>query len=113
MPFDPRAVAAALDAWFPRAARPLPWRTDLASPPTPRDPWHCLVAEAMLQQTQVARIVAPFARFIAEFPTPAHLARADEPRVMALWAGLGYYRRARLLLAAARDIVQHHRGRVP
>lgn len=112
-PFDPRAVAGALEAWFPRAARPLPWRTDLATPSRPRDPWHCLVAEAMLQQTQVARVLGPFARFIAEFPTPAHLARAEERRVLALWAGLGYYRRARNLHAAARAIVQHHAGRLP
>lgn len=109
------AMARDLEHWFSRNARELPWRT------TPRDPWRALVAEAMLQQTQVSRVAGAgpgaepgaFARFVARFPTPASLASADEAEVLALWAGLGYYRRARHLHAAAKAIVERHAGRVP
>jgi A/G-specific adenine glycosylase len=78
-----------------------------------RDAYHALVAEAMLQQTQVSRVVEYFARFIARYPTVRALAAAEEAEVLALWAGLGYYRRARLLHAAAKVIVHEHDGRVP
>ncbi|MBC7835285.1 MAG: A/G-specific adenine glycosylase [Phycisphaerales bacterium] len=91
-------VAAAVEAWFAEAARPLPWRT------SPRDPYLALVSEAMLQQTQVSRVVGRFAEFLVEFPTIEALAAADESRVLALWSGLGYYRRARSLHAAAKAV---------
>ncbi|MBL8760525.1 MAG: A/G-specific adenine glycosylase [Phycisphaerae bacterium] len=93
--------------WFAGAARPLAWRT------TPRDAYRSLVSEVMLQQTQVSRVLEKFDGFVARFPTAAALARADEGEVLAAWSGLGYYRRARLLHAAARAIVQRHAGEVP
>ncbi len=101
-----REVAAALEAWFPRIARDLPWRRA-------RSGWAALVSEAMLQQTQVARVVPAFERFMARFPAPADLAAATEEEVLAHWQGLGYYRRARMLHRAARAIVAGHGGRVP
>ena len=104
------AMVAALVGWFRVARRELPWR-----PPyhLPRDPYHALVSEAMLQQTQVSRVLEFFPRFIARFPSVAALAEADEGDVLAAWAGLGYYRRARNLQAAARVIVERFGGRVP
>ncbi len=93
--------------WFRAAARPLPWRI------SPRDPYRSLVSEFMLQQTQVARVLEKFDAFIDRFPTLLHLANADERDVLASWSGLGYYRRARLLHAAIRSIVDSHDGRVP
>jgi A/G-specific adenine glycosylase len=67
----------------------------------------------MLQQTQVDRVVDYFARFMERFPTVSHLARAAEPDVLRLWEGLGYYRRARQLHAAAKQVVAEHGGAVP
>lgn len=107
-PSDERAIARAVQAWFARAARPLPWRT-----PGRRDPWASLVSEVMAQQTQISRVVERYPPFIARFPTPAALAAADESEVMRLWRGMGYYRRARLLHEAARAIVGWHGGSVP
>jgi A/G-specific adenine glycosylase len=81
--------------------------------PGERDPYQVLVSELMLQQTQVSRVVERFRVFVARFPTFAALAAADEGEVMALWAGLGYYRRARLLHAAAKAVVGRHGGEMP
>ncbi len=67
----------------------------------------------MLQQTQVARVIDKFTLFLARYPTLAHLAAAPVEDVLALWSGLGYYRRARLLHAAAQSIINDHAGRVP
>lgn len=67
----------------------------------------------MLQQTQVSRVVEPFTRFVDQFPTVRALAGAGESEVLAAWSGLGYYRRARHLHAAARAIVEMHGGQVP
>ncbi len=106
---DQRLVRA-LAAWFESARRDLPWR---AAPGAPRDPYHVLVSEVMLQQTQVSRVAARYPSFIQAFPTIAHLAAAPEDAVLALWSGLGYYRRARLLHAAARAVVAQHRGVMP
>ncbi len=100
----------ALLTWYHAHRRDLPWR------PTsnrPANPYHVLVSEAMLQQTQVATVLPYFARFVAAFPTIHALAEADEQHVLTLWQGLGYYRRARNLHAAARMIVDRHAGRVP
>lgn len=101
------AVAAAIVAWFRESARDLPWRT------SPRRAWPSFVSEAMLQQTQVSRVLEKFAPFLERFPTPHALARANEDDVLSAWQGLGYYRRARHLQAAARAIVEHHDGVVP
>lgn len=96
-----------VSSWFRAAARPLPWRT------TPRDPYRSLVSELMLQQTQVARVLEKFEPFLVRFPSVESLANADERDVLAAWSGLGYYRRARLLHAAARAIVDLHASRIP
>lgn len=104
------AMTAALTAWFARARRDLPWRPP---PGAPRDPYHALVSEFMLQQTQVSRVVGYFSRFIAAFPNVRHLADAPEDRLMALWAGLGYYRRVRNLHASAKAVVERFGGQVP
>jgi len=96
--------------WYRRSYRALPWR----APPGERpDPYHVLVSEAMLQQTQVATVIPYFHRFIEAFPTVETLAAANEQDVLTLWQGLGYYRRARHLHAAARRIVDQHGGWVP
>jgi A/G-specific adenine glycosylase len=95
-----------LCAWFDDAARDLPWRRR-------RNGYRALVAEAMLQQTQVARVVGRYESFLRAFPNVRALAEADEQAVLAAWQGLGYYRRARSLHAAAQVIVDRHRGRVP
>jgi A/G-specific adenine glycosylase len=102
----PLAAAEAIVAWFPAAARDLPWRRR-------RNGYHALVSELMLQQTQVARVVEKFGPFVKRFPTAAALAAASEDEVLAAWQGLGYYRRARLLHAAAKAVVERHGGRVP
>jgi A/G-specific adenine glycosylase len=88
-------LAPRLLAWYDRHRRDLPWRRD-------RDPYRIWVSEVMLQQTQVATVVGYFERFLARFPTLTDLAAADEQEVLRLWEGLGYYRRARDLLQAAR-----------
>lgn len=105
--------------WYDRHHRCLPWRpnpqnqkpeTKDQKPPTP---YHILVSEAMLQQTQVATVVPYFHRFVEAFPTVHALAAADEQAVLRLWQGLGYYRRARHLHAAAQMIVERFGGQVP
>jgi len=92
--------------WFDRSARDLPWRRE----PTP---YHIWVSEIMLQQTQVATVIAYYERFLAAFPTPTSLAAADEAALMRIWEGLGYYRRARLMHQAAKRIVEQHGGEFP
>ncbi|MEM0983895.1 MAG: A/G-specific adenine glycosylase [Planctomycetota bacterium] len=108
-------VARALAAWFDTAARDLPWRAagTATGRATRRDPYRVLVSEIMLQQTQVARVLEKFGSFVERFPTAATLAAASEDDVLAMWSGLGYYRRARLLHAAARAVVERHGGEVP
>ncbi len=93
-------------AWFEGHARDLPFRHD-------RSPYRVLVAEVMLQQTQAATVGPYLDRFCARFPTPAALAAAPLQEVLAQWQGLGYYRRARYLHAAAVRIVREHGGSVP
>ncbi len=95
-----------LRPWFVRHQRDLPWRRD-------RDPYRIWISEVMLQQTQVATVIAYFERFLRAFPTLADLAAAEERDVLRLWEGLGYYRRARDLHRAARAIVVHHQGQFP
>ncbi len=99
-------VRAALLSWFDSGRRDLPWRKT-------RDPYAIWVAEMMLQQTQVRTVVPYYQRFLARFPTVRKLARASVDEVLEAWAGLGYYGRARNLHAAAREVVDHHRGKLP
>ena len=86
--------------------RDLPWQGT-------RDAYRIWLSEIMLQQTQVATVLPYYARFLAEFPDAAALARAPLARVLELWSGLGYYRRAHHLHAAARAVVADHGGRFP
>src|SRR5206468_1567179 len=78
-----------------------------------RFPYHVLVSEAMLQQTQVATVIPYYQRFIARFPSIEELATADEQEVLRLWQGLGYYSRARNLQRAAQMVVGQLGGKFP
>jgi len=96
----------ALLAWYGVHRRVLPWREQ----PTP---YHVWVSELMLQQTQVATVCDYYARWLARFPTLADVAQAEEAEVLALWSGLGYYRRARALWSGARQVVARFGGELP
>jgi A/G-specific adenine glycosylase len=99
--------ANALLAWFDRHGRhDLPWQH-------PRDAYRVWLSEIMLQQTQVATVIPYFQRFVDRLPTMHNLAAADEDTVLALWSGLGYYRRARFLHKAAQLCVAQHNGELP
>lgn len=95
-----------LSAWFRRHGRDLPWRRT-------RDPYAVLVSEIMLQQTQVARVVEYYPRFLGKFPSLRRLAAAGPARVREQWDGLGYYRRAANLHRLAREVVGRHGGKLP
>ena len=116
MPVDSTAsnypqIAADLLAWYDRNARDLPWR---APPGTPApDPYRVWLSEIMLQQTTVAAVKPYFAHFTTRWPTVSALAAAADAELMAAWAGLGYYARARNLLACARSVVADHGGVFP
>jgi A/G-specific adenine glycosylase len=99
-------VRRRLLSWFARHRRDLPWRHN-------RDPYRIWISEVMLQQTQVATVIPYFERFLQAFPTLTALAAAEEQQVLRLWEGLGYYRRARDLLRAARLMVAEHGGAFP
>ncbi len=103
----PAPWVRALLAWYAQEGRRLPWRR------TPADPYAVWVSEVMLQQTRVTTVIPYFQRWMARFPTLRALAQADEQEVLRLWEGLGYYRRARQLLAAARLVLEQHNGRLP
>jgi A/G-specific adenine glycosylase len=100
------AVRDRLTAWYEEAKRDLPWRAN-------GDPYRILVSEMMLVQTTVTAVIPYFARFLGRFPDVRSLAAADEADVVKAWEGLGYYRRARQLHAAARMIVQEYGGTMP
>ena len=102
----PRRLSSALSEWYRENGRALPWRRSA-------DPYGVLVSEIMLQQTTVETALPYFGRFIHRFPDIRSLAQASEDEVLRLWSGLGYYRRARNLLAAARLICSGHGCRVP
>src|SRR6185436_15297248 len=101
-----RTVLEQLVNWFSENQRPLPWRVSY-------DPYHVWVSEVMLQQTQVETALPYYERFILELPTIESLAQADEERVLKLWAGLRYYRRAKNLMAAARQVMENYDGQIP
>ena len=100
------AIRRQLLAWYRQNARPLPWRKS-------RDPYRIWISEVMLQQTQVATVIPYFQRFLKKIPTLAKLAQADEQAVLRLWEGLGYYRRARDLLQAAKRLVENNYKTIP
>ena len=93
-------------AWFDQHKRDLPWRQN-------RDPYRVWISEIMLQQTRVAAVVDHYHRFLQRFPTIEKLATAREASVLTVWSGLGYYRRARMLHAAAKQLVRQHEGIFP
>src|SRR4051794_5642950 len=99
-------MVSALVAWFEENQRALPWRAGY-------DPYQVWVSEVMLQQTQVETVLPYFERFITAFPTLSSLATAREEEVLRLWAGLGYYRRAKNLMSAVRMVANQHDGRIP
>jgi A/G-specific adenine glycosylase len=101
-PFDPGLVLG----WGVPRLRDLPWRRT-------RDPWRILVAEVMLQQTQVARVVPAWTAFCDRFPDPAACAASSLGDVLRAWQGLGYPRRGRNLHAAASIVVAEHDGHLP
>lgn len=100
--FDPEAIAPRLLAWYDVHARRLPWRRLPGE--ALQDPYRVWLSEVMLQQTTVAAVGPYFARFTDRWPKVTDLAAADDADVMAAWAGLGYYARARNLLACARAV---------
>ncbi|MEO1512612.1 MAG: A/G-specific adenine glycosylase, partial [Planctomycetota bacterium] len=108
---DPAAIAGPIERWFEAARRELPWRSPGRA--SRRDPYVTLVSELMLQQTQAARVAERLPGFLDRFPSIEALARADEDDVLAAWSGLGYYRRARLLHAAAKAVIDEHDGSMP
>jgi A/G-specific adenine glycosylase len=92
--------------WYVRNRRDLPWRHS-------SDPYAIWVSEIMLQQTRVAVVIERYQTFMGQFPTLVSLALAPEEKVLALWSGLGYYRRARMLLKAAQFVADHYQGNLP
>lgn len=111
---DQKSFPRALLRWYDQRRRDLPWRVKLGSPRDARpDPYHVLISEAMLQQTQVATVIPYFGRFIERFATIGDLARADLQEVLRLWQGLGYYSRARNLHACAVRVVAEYSGQIP
>jgi len=107
---DAGAVVADLLTWYDKSARLLPWR----SPPgIAADPYHVWLSEIMLQQTTVKAVIPYYAKFLDRWPTVTALAAADIEAVMAAWAGLGYYSRARNLHACAKAVAEAHQGHFP
>jgi A/G-specific adenine glycosylase len=104
--FDNVGARRALLEWYDRERRDLPWRRT-------RDPYAIWVSEVMLQQTQVSRVLEYWPRFLERFPSVRSLAEAPLDDVLAIWSGLGYYRRARLFHAAAQMVVSEFGGRIP
>ena len=100
------AFQRSLLTWYDAHARDLPWRED-------RDPYRVWLSEIMLQQTRVAAVIAHYHEFLRRFPTVEKLAAAREASVLAAWSGLGYYRRARMLHAAAKVVVRERGGKFP
>ena len=100
------AIVAELVTWFDRVARDLPWRRR-------RDPYAVWLSEIMLQQTRVETVIPYFERFLERFPDVAALAGAEIDEVLKMWSGLGYYRRARVLYATAREVTERYGGAFP
>ncbi len=95
-----------IHTYYEKEGRHFPWRET-------RDPYHILVSEVMLQQTQTSRVLAKYQAFLTAFPTPEALAGVAQREVLAAWQGLGYNRRALNLQRAARTIVEEYGGEVP
>src|SRR5450755_202156 len=100
------AFRRALLHWYDQNRRDLPWRET-------RDPYPIWLSEIMLQQTRVIAVLDHYRIFLERFPNVKALAAASEDAVLAAWSGLGYYRRARMLHQAARQIAEQHGGGFP
>lgn len=105
-PSDVAALRRTLLGWYRRNHRDLPWRRT-------RDPYAIWLSEAMLQQTRVETVIPYWERFLTRFPSVRELAEAPADEVMQLWAGLGYYSRARNLHRAAKQIASEYGGELP
>ncbi len=105
-PVGARKFRERLLGWFAANRRDLPWRRT-------QDPYRIWLSEIMLQQTRVAAVLEHYAEFLRRFPTVNALAAAPEADVLAVWSGLGYYRRARMLHRGAQAIVADHQAHVP
>jgi len=103
---DIAAIRAAMEDWYNRCARNLPWRQR-------RDPYAIWISEVMLQQTRVATVTGYYRRFLQRFPTAEALAAAPLSAVLKAWEGMGYYSRARNLHAAARKLAADFGGKLP
>jgi A/G-specific adenine glycosylase len=103
---DSPRLRAKLLKWYEANQRDLPWRRN-------NDPYSVWVSEVMLQQTRVAVVIDRHRQFLERFPTIAALAAAPEQDVLALWSGLGYYRRARMLHKAAMFVAENLNGSLP
>jgi len=103
---SPKRLSTPLLKWYDKAKRDLPWRHT-------KDPYAIFVSEMMLQQTQVKTVIPYYGRFLKAFPNWKSLAKANPDKVLKLWEGLGYYRRARNLQAAAQMIVKDFQGKLP
>lgn len=101
-----RAFRKALLGWYVEHARDLPWRRT-------RDPYSIWISEIMLQQTRVAAVTERYKIFVKRFPSLVSLALAGEDEILAVWSGLGYYKRARLLHRAAQFVLREHSGTLP
>lgn len=95
-----------LSDWYNQYKRDLPWRRT-------QDPYAIFVSEMMLQQTQVKTVIPYYNRFLSELPDWQSLAKAREEKILKLWEGLGYYRRARNLQAAAKKVIEEFNGHLP
>ena len=93
-------------AYYAEHGRDLPWRKKVT-------PYRVLVSEIMLQQTQVERVIVKYREFLAAFPTLAAIAKAPTPRLLKIWSGMGYNRRALALRELARTVMTKHKGRLP
>ncbi len=110
MAHEAGAIAARLLAWYDREARALPWR---APPNTPQDPYKVWLSEIMLQQTTVKAVAPRYIECLRRWPDIFALAGAERGEVLAAWAGLGYYARARNLHLCAQAVTNEHGGVFP
>ena len=92
--------------WYKANQRDLPWRAT-------KDPWHVLLSEILLQQTQMSRGVEYWKTIVERFPTIVDLAHSDVEELLLLWQGAGYYARARRLHACAQVVLEEHSGIIP
>jgi A/G-specific adenine glycosylase len=106
----PHNLSKKILAWYDNNSRELPWRVSKKSS---KKLYYRLLSEFMLQQTQVKTVLPFFKNFLLHFPTLESLSKSNEKKVLKLWEGLGYYRRARNLLATAKILVKEYNSKLP